>query len=180
MLSWLLYVLCVCATVSTIVLPHILTFNASLEVYAPRVFFCVIEQIMVILGLGYIVDLAKHTTALLSYVPAYEIAATEQLAFLELGNMMLLVAGLIAVVMWFSREPKIIHLTVAAMALGDIPHWGAAVWVMGWERFLDFGSWRPALKVQIIGPPVRFAAKVAHLMGWLGRDRVPTVEKRKA
>lgn len=154
---------------------------AAIMAPVPRIFFCVIEPLMVgFAALGIIRDPAKHSTGLLSYVSPHEVADTEKLAIMELGNMMLLIAGLVAIVMWTSRDPRTVHLTVAAMALVDIPHWGAAIWVMGWERFVNFGSWSPELVTQMVGPLVTFTFKVAYLMGWLGKDRVPTGEKKRA
>lgn len=153
---------------------------AAIMAPVPRFFFCVVEPVMVsVAALGIIRDPAKHSMGLLSHVPQHDVADTEKLATMELGNMLLLLAWLIAIIMWTSRDPRTIRLTVAAMALADIPHWGAAIWVMGWERFVDFRSWGPEQTTQMVGPLITFAIKVAYLMGWLGKDKISTGSKKE-
>lgn len=147
---------------------------ASFMAPAPRAFFCFFEPAIVTLGgLQIVLDPASYSPGLLSYVPAHEVAATEQLAIASFGNFMLLVGAMIAVVMWRCRDPEVVRPVVVALILTDVGIWMSAVRIMGWERFVDAGSWSGKLTQLFSGMLATVLIKCAYLMGWLGADRRP-------
>jgi len=92
---------------------------------------------------------------------------------------------LLAVMLYGNGSPRLVHATVAALAVVDPPHWLGMLYVMGRGSILEGtsavmrGEWTPEMRTLFLLPVVTCAMKVSYLLGLWGPDRVTKEMKRK-
>lgn len=92
---------------------------------------------------------------------------------LQLGNLYFLLCLLGLFILNTTTEARVVHAYVWALWIGDIGHVAATAWVMGYDAFVNVGSWNAMAYGNIGATVVLFTIRSLYLMGLLGRDRVP-------
>jgi hypothetical protein len=165
-------------------LSSLLSKAANMAAYMPpipRFFFGVVEPVMVAsVGLSIFLNPSSHASSLeppsTSTLPP--LSPGSEMAIRHLGGNLMLIAAMIAIIMWCTGpDMRAARLTVLAMALADLPHWGGLILALkAWEKSGGSGlwesqTWTPALRQFMIAPAVTFTIKIAYLLGLFGKDR---------
>ncbi|KAJ5183408.1 hypothetical protein N7492_001024 [Penicillium capsulatum] len=102
----------------------------------------------------------------------------EHLLGLQTAAMALMIGMLVLVVMLRSTEPRVVHAMVLSMVIGDLPHWGNLMYVLGWEGLQACHSWDVRLWLQFLIPTGTMGMKLGYLGGVFGPDRIEKEKKR--
>lgn len=78
----------------------------------------------------------------------------------------------IAIMLYGSRSPRVVHGYVLASAISDPLHWASIINTMGWDNFVDYKGWSQDVTPIILVPAFTLAIKVGYLTGLFGKDKV--------
>lgn len=91
----------------------------------------------------------------------------------QLGNIYFLLFLVGVGVCYTTSEPKVLHNYLIALAIADIGHIYATYLAMGFEAFIDVGSWNALTWGNIGASGFLFVNRIAYLMGTFGYARAP-------
>jgi len=64
-----------------------------------------------------------------------------QTVTLQLGNVYLLLAVLGMFILTTTTDPRVVKAYIIALAIADVGHMGATMWVLGWNRVMNVRGW---------------------------------------
>jgi hypothetical protein len=73
--------------------------------------------------------------------PIQDINQNTKMIAYQLGNLYLLLAMVGIAVLYTTTEPKVVRNYLIALAIADVGHVGITVYVMEYEKAIDFANW---------------------------------------
>lgn len=95
----------------------------------------------------------------------------------QLGNIYLLLMFMGVGIMYSTSEPRVLRNYLIALAIADLGHIYATYVAMGWDAFVEVGSWGAVTWGNIGASAFLFANRVAYLLGVFGYAKAPKNEK---
>lgn len=100
------------------------------------------------------------------------------LAF-QLGNLYGLLFLIGVAVLHTSTDPKVIRNYLIALAIADVGHVYATYFAMGWEAFIDIGSWNALTWGNVGATGFLFLNRILYFLGLFGQAQAPKAAGKK-
>ena len=93
-----------------------------------------------------------------------------QILAYQIGNLYGLMAILGLAILNITDDPRIVKAYILCLAIGDIGHVAPTIWVLGWDRAVDFQNFNYMAWGNLGGTAFLFVVRLAYLMGLFGKS----------
>ncbi|KAI1392580.1 uncharacterized protein F4822DRAFT_425782 [Hypoxylon trugodes] len=148
----------------------------------PRTIFTIVEPLSLIAG--FISPFLNPSWFIDSQldIPASDIVPRDdnaRLIALQLGNAYFLLFLLGVAVLYTTTELKVVRNYLVALWIADISHVGVTVWLLGYDRTLDVGSWNAVTWGNVGFTSFLWLSRTLYFLGLFGQDRKAVAGSKK-
>jgi hypothetical protein len=126
-----------------------------------------------------LIDCSFFVSSQLGHLKAHPLLDTEQVLSYQLANLYLLLALLGLLILNTTTEPRVVHVYVVALAIGDVGHFWGTSYMSGQAAFWDVGNYNAMMHGNVTAVIALFSVRVAYLFGLFGPDKIPVTAANK-
>lgn len=113
-------------------------------------------------------DLRDFVQRQAPYIPTPPLTPSVTIVAAQLGNVYLLLAMLAVVCCYATNDPKVARNYLLVVAIADLGHVYSTYAGLGWDRFVDIGSWNDMIWGNVGSSIFLCINRVATLLGVFG------------